>query len=898
MDSSNFNFNFNFDFNLELSVDSDSHRDDSYGHAYVDPQSLRLPSVLDRAGPANPSLAPWAEPPNINTAALGPAAVGQSIDPALLTRPASLPLPVPATVAGPVLVPTAAPIAAPAAGPIATTGAPTAPQAATPSARSKDPFHPHASGRRSLWLEEAQQFGQQPRWGCVHCGGEPHYTRPLTLERHHERHHPDHPYDPFGSPHHDNSAQNWAGLLATRSAWGTGSRTCRPTVTGITYRSPVCGVQGLSTSSSYSVQDCRRGASGLLILPLPSTDVDQSTEAHYHSDKRAAHHSSFRQITSTTLANMSLSQPPNPSLPTTASPAPSTTLPDSNQIPPAESSTASMNNTAAARNGGRAKRNKRDSQKKREAKGSVDTPNQPKEKKPTTSSTGSAIPSSELTMLMPIYLADPRPTDVLHPRPRQMNLAYGKSSDVLGQSWQFYEIADKLSNKNGFRYTYAASDPGFPHIKYRQTDVPPYYSRFSFEDSPPAITFTEDGLAVTTTDPWHSARANICAREGTYYYEARVISGVVKGSQQPGVSPRGNIRLGFARREADLDVNVGVDCYGYGIRDVNGEVVNRMRCEYFFPKDEAIYEGDVIGMLITLPPLSLHKKIVEGTYDPTIDGDGTNPPSTTHTTPAPDTTASTPTHVSATPSTHNHQPIAMNLIRDRIPFHLKSDFLYQQSHIFPSKHLRDYAFNLKETPTYGPPSPTNTEDPSLRTLPGSSITIYKNGVKMGTPFRNLYAFLPPASRATQGSNNLGIGERENADDGMIGYFPMVSCHCGGAVECRFEAPWFIGPPTDDVPDGNIKPFGERFNEQIVEDVLADIVDEIEAAFAGWGVEVGTQQGNVAATAMGGSLPPSVAASGGAAGVLVDDGASISVGTPQMGSVAGETAVSEDVEMGM
>jgi COMPASS component BRE2 len=70
-----------------------------------------------------------------------------------------------------------------------------------------------------------------------------------------------------------------------------------------------------------------------------------------------------------------------------------------------------------------------------------------------------------------------------------------------------------------------------------------------------------------------------------------------------------------------------------------------MRCEYFFPKDEAIHEGDVIGMLITLPPLSLHKKVVEGKYDPATDGTG-----------EPDKSEPPPT---------------MNLIRDRIPFHLK-----------------------------------------------------------------------------------------------------------------------------------------------------------------------------------------------------------------------------------
>lgn len=456
----------------------------------------------------------------------------------------------------------------------------------------------------------------------------------------------------------------------------------------------------------------------------------------------------------------------------------------------------------------RSKRNKRDSRKKREAKG-LDPDNVPPKKKALVSQ-NSALPSHALSLLRPMLLADPRSSDAFPAQPRQMNFVYRKISNIIGKTWNFYEVVDKLTNKNGFRYSYAIADPGFPHIRYRQTDVPPYKARFSFEDSPATMAFTSDALAVTTTDPWHSARANVCAREGTYYYEARVISGIVNDSQSiptnqgSGASSRGHIRLGFSRREADIDVNVGVDCYGYGIRDVNGEVINRMRCEYFFPKNEAIFEGDVIGMLITLPPLSLHKKVVEGTYDPAVDGDG------------------------ATSPFRSDLPLVTNIIRDRIPFHLKSDFCWQQSNIFPSKHLRDYAFNLKETPTFGPPSPLNSEDASLRTLPGSSITIFKNGVKMGTPFKELYAFLPSASRLANGTNNLGIGERENADDGMIGYFPTVSCYGGGAVECRFEPPWWFGPPLSTENGEPIRPFGERFNDQIAEDVVTDIVDEIDA----------------------------------------------------------------------
>ncbi|KAL3461744.1 hypothetical protein BJX64DRAFT_260061 [Aspergillus heterothallicus] len=475
---------------------------------------------------------------------------------------------------------------------------------------------------------------------------------------------------------------------------------------------------------------------------------------------------------------------------------------------PAPSATAS-----GQADGARSKRNKRDSRKKREAKGLDQEGPPPKKKAVTVHNT--AIPSSELTILRPIAVGEPKASDLLPPQPRQFNFAIRKMSGILGQSWDFYEVVDKLTNKNGFRYTYAIADPAFPHIKYRQTDVPPYHARFSFEDSPAAILFSKDALAVTTSDPWHTARANVCAREGTYYYEARIISGVMtagdavtsNGIANTRPPARGHIRLGFARREADLDVNVGVDCYGYGIRDVNGEVVNRMRCEHFFPKGESIREGDVIGMLITLPSLALQKRIVEGTYDPGSIGDNS--------------------------TTRLGPPSASNLIRDRIPFHYKSDFCWQQSNVFPTKQLRDYAFNLKETPTFGPPSPLNAEDASLRTLPGSSITIYKNGVKMGTPFKELYAFLPPASRLANGTNNLGLGERENADDGMIGYYPAVSCYGGGAVECRFQGPWWYGPPSHTEFGEAVQGVGERFNEQIAEDIIADIVDEVEAMLV-WG----------------------------------------------------------------
>src|SRR4029077_10621557 len=111
----------------------------------------------------------------------------------------------------------------------------------------------------------------------------------------------------------------------------------------------------------------------------------------------------------------------------------------------------------------RSKRNKRDSRKKREAKG-LDQETMPPRKKPVIAHS-SARPSSVLSLLRPMLLADPRPSDFSPPQPRQMNFVYRKTSDVLGQSWDFYEVVDKLTNKNGFRYSYAIADAGFPHIR-------------------------------------------------------------------------------------------------------------------------------------------------------------------------------------------------------------------------------------------------------------------------------------------------------------------------------------------------------------------------------------------------------------------------------------------------
>ena len=63
------------------------------------------------------------------------------------------------------------------------------------------------------------------------------------------------------------------------------------------------------------------------------------------------------------------------------------------------------------------------------------------------------------------------------------------------------------------------------------------------------------------------------------------------------------------------------------------------------------------------------------------------------------------------------------------------------------------------TNSSGPPNPNHPMAP-MRTLPGSAIRLYKNGKLMGEPFTDLLAFLPPASKPSSqgGSAREGLDD--------------------------------------------------------------------------------------------------------------------------------------------
>lgn len=502
-----------------------------------------------------------------------------------------------------------------------------------------------------------------------------------------------------------------------------------------------------------------------------------------------------------------------------------------------------------------------------------------------------------------------------YPSPQRFNIPPPKSQDfeapkddmmaehepnqfwVPGEERQLYKPIDLAENKRGYRYLRAIADPVFTHKQYyRSTSPPPHGARFSFEDADRWMHFTTNALTTSNEKGWRMVRANVCAREGTLYYEVKVRRGVPPGGPDPAPDgPQPFVRFGWARREAPLDAPVGFDGYSYGVTDMRFETMHRSRPGKFFqpkkqgkskaktlgagptpitltPEDQHVKEGDVIGMEIQLPSLSLQQKIVTGVYNPAVDiGDGFAD--------------------SSAPPVPGPDEQVPDIIRDRIPVAYKGNSYFEVlDHVStrPMEVYSDRTTNLTTLATQPgatagsgkdtikqTPNP-NHEHAPLRTLPHSAIRVYKNGKPIGTAFENLLAFLPPASQPSkqQGAREGGF------DDGMTGYFPAVSCFFGGTAEINFGdgKDGFWAPPahlrntklpmpvaqhqdsTQDVemrdaptndeqrerqgwrPGKECRPIGERYKEQVAEDVLYDIVDEVDFFVQDGGYEGKAGQG--------------------------------------------------------
>ncbi|KAK6532248.1 hypothetical protein TWF281_006440 [Arthrobotrys megalospora] len=456
----------------------------------------------------------------------------------------------------------------------------------------------------------------------------------------------------------------------------------------------------------------------------------------------------------------------------------------------------------APREGGR---EKKESWKKKEAQAAArgGTPTSAPAAGPSTKGASgkavAAVAKNAPPALQVYPLSPPKEVDYLPAKPPIfVPVTYPKNSDVA-----FFETTEHPSNRKGFRYLPCKASRLIPTLKYHTTEVPPYAARISYEDKSSHIHLDETGVALTTEKGFRSARANVGLREGDWYYECKVLNGI---NPNDPTEENGHVRIGFARRETSLDVPVGYDAYSYGIRDKDGQIVHMSR-----PKDfmkESVVNGDVIGLHISLPPLSVQREILAPYSD-----NSKYPP---------------------------------DVLRDRVPIKYKAQLYFEQFEYMPVKDMED-AMN--------PAAPTASGAPSLsmvkgskacfRTLPGSRITIYKNGKRMGTAFEDLFVFLPPASQP------LPNGGGRPLDDGFCGYYPTVSVFRGGRAQVNFGPTWEY--PPEDLVFGNeeipilitnddemrdddddvvaqkakARPVCERYDEQIAEDCVYDLIDEVD-----------------------------------------------------------------------
>ena len=93
----------------------------------------------------------------------------------------------------------------------------------------------------------------------------------------------------------------------------------------------------------------------------------------------------------------------------------------------------------------------------------------------------------------------------------------------------------------------------------------------------------------------------MAVREGKWYFECHILGGKTTGAGGGTGGDVGNahVRVGWGRREAQMDAPVGADAYSYGIRDVDGSKVHISRPK---PYAQGFGTGDVVGCMITLPP--------------------------------------------------------------------------------------------------------------------------------------------------------------------------------------------------------------------------------------------------------------------------------------------------------
>ncbi|KAI5968972.1 ASH2 [Candida margitis] len=373
---------------------------------------------------------------------------------------------------------------------------------------------------------------------------------------------------------------------------------------------------------------------------------------------------------------------------------------------------------------------------------------------------------------------------------------------------EYFQVEDLPVNRRGFKYKLCRPNPIFTSNYYSTTDLPPFQACVSLFDRSSGVLFSKDSMSVTQSQGWRSARSNVGIREGSYYFEFKILN----------VGENSHVRVGLARREASLEAPVGYDAYGYGVRDVDGQLMFISRRKNVCVKD-GFTTGDVIGFLVELPPLKEHKRDIQAFADKKREEMSTEHKSKKR--------KPRWKHKSVE---ENEMFIAHdNIIRDQIPTKSKGALYYDQYEYTRTKTM-DHLLN--PITVFGEKAIIEMDDKTknIPVIANSKIRVFKNGVEQDTSIDNLYSFLPTNIEEredlnlepnVQQSQNPGY---RNTDDNTLGYYPMLSTFQNGAVGLN------AGPDFEFPPSESVKPLSDRYQEQVIEEWYWDVLDEVEAQY--------------------------------------------------------------------
>jgi COMPASS component BRE2 len=403
---------------------------------------------------------------------------------------------------------------------------------------------------------------------------------------------------------------------------------------------------------------------------------------------------------------------------------------------------------------------------------------------------------------------------------------------------------------------------------FHNVEAPPHYARLSDENHPQCQDkllhlFGKDMLAMNGESGHFTTKANVFAREGTFYWETKIISTaqIKEKSTEPLAvtqartktitdTGRGSLVIGFARREHHYGTAVGANRYSYGVRTASsakhGNGSFQAQFQLVQPKNPGqLKDGDVVGLMITLPSLEIHQKVAKGTFDHATDAPhlkiGPKQVKKPGKSASKGKGKKKPVEVTDEDSP-KHSPTAppkLDIIRDRYPVYYKGNIYHESSEYTPIAHdMGAVPIDTSKKATSNPETNKpwnmfqdvhpNCEIPHFRTLPGSKIEMWLNGEYQGIVYEHLLAFLPPCSFVDVSGAKKQI--KEPYDDGTLGYYPAITTYQGGACAVKFDEPFWHGIPDD---RSEARPFGVRYKEQIAEDQAADLVDEVA-----WGIHSG------------------------------------------------------------